>query len=706
MDGAAPVAGPSKEKRTRSGPDGPYRRSRTGCGTCKKRGKKCDEVWDAAGQCQRCVKGKWTCSGKSDGPVKKEDGLDPPPPSTSTTTSPPTHPPTTFTTTTTSTSTSGAAASVGHPLTINTAVDQHPHQHQHQNQHQHQHSHLPPALTALASTSTHPQPPFDALGVPVLPVPPGEHEWWSDFFQSDLVGTQSLDALQPYDPAAPRMGSLSSLPLFMNHSLAAPSPTQYDATGGVFGFNVPSPATPYGNPFAVASASVQAVATGSRGEPTRQGVSLGDIYTRVVESWLVGLPPATRAQARGRIASLHKRDGALRAVRFAVSAAYIFLFASAAHEAGKATRLRELARKGAGIATPVSNVRGEPSDEEGEGEDQRTTNLSAYQETVTNPFEGDQQSQKWMNDAMMELRTVLPEDMNHLSDLLWGVIDLQCVEFIRGGAGPSYQMLALGDRLVRHVFGVQNPTLDLTTLCTSDKASLRLYAISDISRCIVNRGQRTIFNFRQDTLARRKGSEVADEAEEPWSTYLGLPHELIILLAEIVNLCAAAPTLSPTNVKSQAQELEEALRAWKFNPAPGGVPIDSCGIISRAIAGELWRQSAIILLYQSVYRAGSVHPVLRAAQSELLSLLDSVASLPNGDLSGFIALPSFLSASLSISEVDRTRSMRHLRRAGPEKVWLDNVALINRLWEEADSTGWLIDWNDKMRKDGLAVAFF
>jgi hypothetical protein len=103
-------------------------------------------------------------------------------------------------------------------------------------------------------------------------------------------------------------------------------------------------------------------------------------------------------------------------VKVAVSAAYIFLFASAAHEVVQETRLVELARKGAGISLPLSNVRGEGNDG-GEENDERQADLSSYRENVTNPFEGDQQSQKWMNDAMIELRQVLPEDMDHLSDL-------------------------------------------------------------------------------------------------------------------------------------------------------------------------------------------------------------------------------------------------------------------------------------------------
>jgi hypothetical protein len=53
-------------------------------------------------------------------------------------------------------------------------------------------------------------------------------------------------------------------------------------------------------------------------------------------------------------------------------------------------------------------------------------------------------------------------------------------------------MLALGDRLITQCYGEAHPSLTLNELCTSETISLRLYALSDISRCIVHRGRRTM----------------------------------------------------------------------------------------------------------------------------------------------------------------------------------------------------------------------
>lgn len=407
--------------------------------------------------------------------------------------------------------------------------------------------------------------------------------------------------------------------------------------------------------------------------------------------------------------------GVIRGVRYAVAAAYIFLFASDPHADPHAEsrdpkpkpKLVELACRGAGIVE--GTARG-PTDDDEKGANGSTgpkaaavKKLRFYVDHVSTPFAGDIESTKWTEDAVHELRQVIVTDRRQLSDLLWGVIDLQLVEFIRGGAAPSYNMLALGDRLVRSVFGCDHPPITLSDLRTSESFSLRLYGLSDVSRCIVQRGRRTIFRFN---TADEAASLPLTTEDETWSTYLGLPDAIVILLAEITNLCADVCTnsLSPAAIKERADELEAALRAW--TPTPPAMGVEASALISRTIAGELWRLSALVLLYQSVHRVGALHPVLRRAQAEILTLLASVTQLPNGDLWGFIALPSFLAATLSVAEADRQRAMTFLVRAGPERVWLDNIALVEKVWEEMDETGRAVDWHEKMVREGLSVAFF
>jgi hypothetical protein len=109
---------------------------------------------------------------------------------------------------------------------------------------------------------------------------------------------------------------------------------------------------------------------------------------------------------------------------------------------------------------------------------------------------------------------------------------------------------------------------------------------------------------------------------------------------------------------------------------------------------------------QSVHNVGALRPVLRQSRDDILALLDSLVQLPNGDLWGFIALPSFLASVLSVDQNMRDKGLQHMKLAGPERVWLDNIALVEAVLEEMDRTGGLPDWHDKMTREGMSVAFF
>lgn len=37
---------------------------------------------------------------------------------------------------------------------------------------------------------------------------------------------------------------------------------------------------------------------------------------------------------------------------------------------------------------------------------------------------------------------------------------------------------------------------------------------------------------------------------------------------------------------------------------------------------------------------------------------------------------------------------------------MDNVAVVEKIWEESDTSGVLPDWWDKMKREGMSVAFF
>jgi len=113
----------------------------------------------------------------------------------------------------------------------------------------------------------------------------------------------------------------------------------------------------------------------------------------------------------------------MRAVRYAVATAYIFLFACGPQGLGHGTtepqpKLVELAFKGAGVQQPSSTNASpaEPTPTEG-GSENTVKKLRLYVDSVSTPFAADLESSKWTDDAIKELRQVVVTDKKQLSDL-------------------------------------------------------------------------------------------------------------------------------------------------------------------------------------------------------------------------------------------------------------------------------------------------
>ena len=93
---------------------------------------------------------------------------------------------------------------------------------------------------------------------------------------------------------------------------------------------------------------------------------------------------------------------------------------------------------------------------------------------------------------------------------------------------------------------------------------------------------------------------MAGESNEEfcWSAYLGLPDSIVVILAAVVNLCADMTARSAVSVEAEADELEMAIRNWQPTQLANVPALDATAVVSRTIAGQLWRLCALILLYQ------------------------------------------------------------------------------------------------------------
>lgn len=86
------------------------------------------------------------------------------------------------------------------------------------------------------------------------------------------------------------------------------------------------------------------------------------------------------------------------------------------------------------------------------------------------------------------------------------------MEYIRSGASQSYNVLALGDRLVRSALGSNHPPITLSKLQTAETWSVRMFAAADIGRCIVERGRKTmcVNSILINILQQKKLTSCAD----------------------------------------------------------------------------------------------------------------------------------------------------------------------------------------------------
>lgn len=100
--------------------------------------------------------------------------------------------------------------------------------------------------------------------------------------------------------------------------------------------------------------------------------------------------------------------GAMRAVRYAVAVAYIFLF-TGGPQGSQNNALVELAYRGAGMEEHT------PAGRDGDHND-AVKKLRSYVDQVSTPFAADSESNKWTQDAIKEIREVVVTETN-LSDL-------------------------------------------------------------------------------------------------------------------------------------------------------------------------------------------------------------------------------------------------------------------------------------------------
>lgn len=265
-----------------------------------RRGKKCDEDWSAEGFCQRCLAGPWECTGRTTGRTHTVDSRD---------SSEPRRVERSYEPIGSSTHEHIRAqldsAGGSGPSTVGSErlerIDRE----------RNEPAGISPGLLSRSASVTSPAGPAGAAGLG-LPIP------------NNLVPETPLPAWNGYlNPGDTRPWS-GGTPLFdWPSQIGTPSAVLTHNSDGTLAIEEASQAVD----TSLADFWNDLSATFSTGEnaafnpssrviflnsdkPMRQGVSLAEIYARVVESWLVGLPGPTRDYARARILALNDSNSA------------------------------------------------------------------------------------------------------------------------------------------------------------------------------------------------------------------------------------------------------------------------------------------------------------------------------------------------------------------------------------------------------------
>ncbi|GHJ84875.1 hypothetical protein NliqN6_1277 [Naganishia liquefaciens] len=387
-----------------------------------------------------------------------------------------------------------------------------------------------------------------------------------------------------------------------------------------------------------------------------------DLYLEIADCWLPTFPPGSNNPIRTAVAGLHDSPASI-CVRSALASAYLRCV-----NGGKEVR-----------------------------EGSRTLGVDLERLFV---------------DTAISSISANPPDLS-LSNKLWCIIDLQLYYFTHSSARQGMEIMKMAEDIIHQEFG-ESPELVMSLLYRQQTFGARIFALGDISRCILDRGKRCVFdligkNDENPPIPHAMALGAYDSTWVSGNAWLGMPLSIGVDLAAVVDLVAdmkdaeqtygaRIPTKHTEGFRDRGFAIEGRIRRKDFAGERGDGDRDGEPI--GVVLGDLWKATALTILYQSVFHYGPLHPHLRDALAEMRRTLSiafqhsfrtpAPTHLPH--LFGYLSCPVFFAGTLAIAPQDRQWVRRMLERLGPEQAWRDNAALLEGVWREMDDTGWAVDW--------------
>ncbi|OWT40419.1 hypothetical protein C362_01755 [Cryptococcus neoformans Bt1] len=650
-------------------PDGdkPYRRSRTGCLTCRKRKKKCPEQYED-NSCLRCKAGGWKC-------IREED---------------------------VSGGSNRSQMTDSSPKIRDSPAIQQPQQQQQRQTHQHQIQYHQIAETGpsqlhqlhddmrspsdgagseqsstAAATEAYHNMDGNSLSMTVHGAPTGPSNlignYGSNFLPDDVWMDQPLDAI--LSATAPTF-DISFYGSFGDSS--APDPFHFTPA---LDFDMADSGSGSGHRDPTLFDNLPS-------ELTLEHISseeelLYDFYSRyVLPAWSLTYPSKTRKAVIARYYEVTNAHRVTQLCRLAVAAVYV-------------THLRRRASYQAGwvghSGLPMDHV------------PEKYLSLKVDAEEM-------------VREATLLVRS--PKDLNITMEAhFWALSDLHMAVGSFCDSSKAYAIMDLAEGLLALTYGL-HPEVDFLSLNGYIPFYLRAFAMIDLNRSICQR-RRTFFAFLETPQMGGSGF-LNDGSHDQW---FGLPAGLAVSFASLSNLVAhvrdPSCSLSPSDISSASKRIEANFRAYQSPFAVHDVSFDRHPVAWAAelsVETEIWRHLGLLLLWRLVDQQSVLTTPMRDTVHLVINLLKSLqyVSVPRvereSNVIDFWSLnyttPAFLIGTLLVDRDDRAFCKRFLERLGGEKNLEDMIVALETTWAATDRSGQVADWFEECTRLDLEVTFF
>lgn len=189
--------------------------------------------------------------------------------------------------------------------------------------------------------------------------------------------------------------------------------------------------------------------------------------------------------------------------------------------------------------------------------------------------------------------------------------------------------------------------------------------------------------------------------------------DLVLCLKHIQDLAAdieEGKVLGRAEVDARSKELQARILSSSLDITKS--PHDGLGRLRAQSLHEMWRQAALIYLYQDVHDLGPLSGKMQAALHQIFEIAETVATLeqPSGSFGHHIdvwdmTMVWFLAGTVCITPDQRSTALRHLQSIGCEQAIVDTIEVLKLIWQNMEETGKTSTWKSFIAQRRKTVSY-